>query len=289
MTLLSSIRRRAASISNIDRRYIFLFMGAAVTLPFLFPITFFAKPSERTLEFADALDKVVADPRPVAIELAYGNQTMAELEPMTIAILHQLFKQRKKVVMLTFYESSTAFIRRYLSQMEKTYRLKNGDDFAFLGYASSYTAAIYKMGTSISDVFHEDDRGVPIFKLPIMRKVDTLKDFAAVISIAGNSNPRFWINFAQVPFGIDLLAVVTAVEATNYFPFLQTGQLKGMIGGGRAGAEFEQLLVERGILERTGDATRSLGAQSLALLIIMGFILIGNAGWFLSRMGGGEK
>jgi hypothetical protein len=264
-------------------------MGIAVTLPFLFPLTFSAKPSDRTLQFANALDGAIADSRPVGIELAFGNQTMAELEPITIAVLHRLFKQKKKVIIFTFYESSTAFIRRYLSQMEKTYHLKNGEDFAFLGYTSSFTAAIYKMGTSIREVFHEDDRGVAVSKLSIMKNIVSIKDLSAVIAIAGNSNPRFWINFAVVPFGIDLLAVVTAVEATNYFPFLQTGQLKGMIGGGRAGAEFEQLLVKQGILKTTGDATRSLGAQSLALLVIMAFIIIGNAGWFIGRMGGGDK
>lgn len=286
---MTSFRRRLAAVSRIDRRIIFLMMGVAVTVPFLAPVSFTAKPSARTLEFSNALDAMIASPGPVAVELAYGNQTMAELEPIAVALLHRLFKARKKTVLFTLYESSTAFIRRYLSSFEKTYHLKNGEDFAFLGYASAYTTAMYKMGTSVEDVFHEDDRGEPVSSLPIMKDVSSLKDMSGLICIAGNSNPRHWINYGVVPFDIDFLAAMTAVEATNYFPFLQTGQLKGMLGGGRAGAEFEEILVRRKILASHGNASRSLGSQSLALLVIIGFIVIGNIGWFAGRHKKREK
>lgn len=286
---MTTFRQRAARISAIDRRVIFLVMGVVVMLPFLLPVSFAAKPSAQTMQFSAALDAAIARPGPVGIELAYGNQTMAELEPITKAILHRLFHAKKQVMIFTFYESSTAFIRRYLVEMERTYALKNGENFVFLGYASAYTTAMYKMGTSIEDVFHEDDRGKPVSTLPIMKGVATLKDLSGLICIAGNSNPRSWINFAVAPFNIQFLAAVTAVEATNYFPFLQTGQLKGMLGGGRAGAEYEDILVQRGILKTTGDATRSLGSQSLALLAIIAFIVIGNIGWFAGRVRSGVK
>lgn len=286
---MSGFRQRLARVSTIDRRFIFLVMGIAVMLPFLVPVSFSAKPSVQTVQFSDELDAAIARPGPFGIELAYGNQTMAELEPIAKAILHRLFHAKKKVVIFTFYESSTAFIRRYLVEMEKTYGIKDGVDFVFLGYASAYTTAMYKMGTSIEDVFHEDDGGRAVSTLPLMKGVTSLQDFSGLACIAGNSNPRFWINFAVAPFNIQFLAVMTAVEATNYFPFLQTGQLKGMLGGGRAGAEFEEILVNRGIRKSTGDATRSLGSQSLALLAIIAFIVIGNIGWFAGRMKSGAK
>ena len=285
---MEGLLRRLAAVSRIDRRVIYLVTGLAVTLPFLLPVTFAAAPSQRTVQFADALDDAIARSGPVGIELAFGNQTMAEMEPIAVAVLNRLFIARKKVVIFTFYESSTAFIRRYLAQMEKRYPIKNGVDYAFLGYASAYTTAMYKMGSSIEDVFHEDDRGKPIGKLPVMKGVERLEDLSTLLCIAGNSNPRHWINYAQVPFGIHFLAAMTAVEATNYFPFLQTGQLEGMLGGGRAGAEYEQLLVAREILKEQGDATRNLGAQSAALWVIMAFIVLGNIGWLAGRGRGGN-
>jgi hypothetical protein len=267
----------------IDRHYIFLIMGTVVVLPFLLPITFTAKPSEQTLEFVDALDVAIQKDGPIFIELAFGNQTVYEMEPIALSVMHHLFAAKKKVVFFTTYETAAAFTRRYLANMEKAYGLVYGKDFAFLGFAAAYTIAMYKMGTSIEEVFHKDDRGHDISTLPIMSGVRSLKDASALIDIAANSNPRFWINFAVEPHGITLLMAATAVDATNYFPFLQTGQVKGLIAGGRAGAEYESILRKRGIMKSIGDGTRALGSQSLSLLVIIAFILIGNIGYFAGR------
>jgi hypothetical protein len=73
------------------------------------------------------------------------------------------------------------------------------------------------------------------------------------------------------------------VQATEYFPYLQTGQLKGLLAGGRAAAEYENLLVKRGILKETGSATLGLGAQSMALFTILIFIITGNIGYFFKK------
>jgi hypothetical protein len=270
-------------MSHINRRYIFLVLGLAVTLPFLLPIEFEAHPTRETTRFAAALDAAIASPKPVVVELAFGNQTMAEMEPIALSVMHKLFHEKKRVIFLTLYETAAQFTRRYLGEMERTYGLTYGEDYVFLGYAAAFTVAIYKMGTSIEEVYHEDDRGTPTAELPIMRGVKSLKDVSAVIDIAANSNPRFWINFAVAPHGVDFLMACTAVQATDYFPFLQTGQVKGLIAGGRAGAELENILVKEGVLKEPGDATRSLGAQSLALLAILGFIILGNIGYFAGR------
>jgi hypothetical protein len=187
------------------------------------------------------------------------------------------------VIFLTTYETAAAYTRRYLAIMEKKYDLTYGVDYVFLGYAAAYTVAMYKMGTSIEEVYHEDDRGTPTAEIPLMKGIDSLKEVSAVIDIAANSNPRHWINYVVSPFGVDFLMACTAVMATDYFPFLQTGQVKGLIAGGRAGAELEALLVEEGSLARLGDATRSLGSQSLALIVILGFIVLGNIGYFAGR------
>ncbi len=283
---MSLTRRVLAKMSVIDRRYVFFLMGLAVVLPFLAPIEFFAKPSEQTIQFDRALSEAIEREAPIFMELAYGNQTMSELEPITLAVMHRLFAAKKKVIFFTLYETAAAFTRRYLAELENVYGLKYGKDYAFLGFASAYTTAMYNLGNAIKEVYHEDDRGTPIDELPIMSGIESLKDGSALIDIAANSNPRFWVNYAVEPHGITFLMACTAVDGPNYFPFLQTGQVKGLIAGGRAGAEFEGILKERGILKGVGDATRSLGSQSLSLLVIIAFIILGNIGHFAGRQRG---
>jgi hypothetical protein len=137
----------------------------------------------------------------------------------------------------------------------------------------------------VEDYFKADDRGTPTGRIPIMRGVRSLRDVSAVLNIASNAMPRYWITYGVAPFGFDLLIACTAVQATDYYPFLQSGQLKGMLAGGRAGAELEGLLVKRKVMKRTGDATRGLGSQTMAFAVIIGFIVAGNLGWFLGGKG----
>ena len=50
----------------------------------------------------------------------------------------------------------------------------------------------------------------------------------------------------------------------------------GLLGGMKGGAEYEKLL------DRPDWATRGMGAQSLVHLVIIGFIVLGNIGYFLT-------
>ncbi len=286
---MSGMRTRLARLSRIDRRVIYIVMAVAVIVPFLAPVRFHAAPSEETLQFVEALEAAIRSDRPVVVELAFGNQSVSEMEPIALALMHKLFHEKKETIFLTTYESAAAYTRRYLAAMEKEYGLTYGEDYVFLGYAGAYHISMYKMGTSIASVYHEDDRGTPIEEIPIMNGVESLEDASVVIDIASNANPRHWINFVVSPRDIDFIMGTTAVLATDYYPFLQTGQVKGLIAGGRAGAELETLFVKEGAMSRTGDATRNLGSQSLALFVILGFIILGNVGYFAGRKSGRRR
>jgi len=275
-------------IGQLDRRTVFVIMAFAVALPFLTPLRFVAKPSEETLRFDSGLEKAMASPKPIMVSVDFGPQTMAELEPILLAFMHKLFREKKKVIFLTFMPETTALMHQYLADMERRYDLKYGEDYVFLGYSTPYFMVIYAMGTSIEEYYHADDRGISIHDIPLMKDVKKLKDVSAVISIASNSMAQFWIAWGVAPFGIDLLMACTATQATDYFPYLQTGQVKGLIAGGKAGAEYEALLVEQGHMATTGDATRGLGSQSLALLAIIALIVAGNVG-FLASLGPGRR
>lgn len=276
-------------MARIDRRIVFLLIAIVVTIPLLVPVSFKVIPSEETLRFARAIDKAIQSPKPIMVEIVFGTQTMAEMEPIAMAVMHRLFHERKKAVFLTLEPTSAALIRRYLATMEQKYGLTYGEDYVFLGFASAYTVAIYSMGTSIEKYFHADDRGTPLSEIPLMKGVESLADVSAVLDIASNSNPQHWINYAVTPFGIDFLMACTAVQAAEYFPYIQTGQVKGLIAGGRAGAEYESILLDQGVMTEPGDAIRGLGSQSLALLTIVGLIVLGNLGYFASRRQTGER
>jgi hypothetical protein len=274
-----------ARLARLDRRWIFLALLVATAAPFVLPFHFAASPGPETLRFDRALARALASDKPLLVDVDFGPQTMAEMEPLLLAVMHDVFAHRRKAIFMTLMPEAATPLRRYLSQMGRTYGLEYGVDYVFLGYASAYAYAIYALGTDVEAYFKADDRGTPVERIPIMRGVRSLRDVSAVVNIASNAMPRYWITYGVAPFGFDLLMACTAVQATDYYPFLQSGQLKGMLAGGRAGAELEGLLVERKVMKRTGDATRGLGSQTMAFGVIIAFVVAGNLGWFLGGRG----
>ena len=75
----------------------------------------------------------------------------------------------------------------------------------------------------------------------------------------------------------------TAVSAPEYYAYMSTNQLTGLLGGLAGAAEYEQLV------EVKGTATRGMDGQSLAHLAIIFFILLGNVLQFFGRGGRGAS
>lgn len=273
-------------VSGLDRRWVFSAIALAVGLPFVLPFAFRAAPGEQTRRFDVALETAIAAEGPLLVGVDFGPQTMAELEPVLLAVMNRVFAARKPAVFLTFMPEAATPMRAYLARMEERYGLTYGEDYVFLGYGSAYAYTIYGMGTSFADYFHTDDRGTALSEIPLTKELGNYDDVAAVIDIASNSMPKFWIQMGVGPYDFDFLMACTAVQATDYYPFVQSGQVKGLLAGGRAGAEYEVLLADRGVLEETGDATRGLGSQTLALIAMLVFIALGNAGYFADRLRG---
>jgi hypothetical protein len=72
-------------------------------------------------------------------------------------------------------------------------------------------------------------------------------------------------------------AGVTAVSATQYYPYLDTGQLKGLLGGLKGAAEYEKMVEEPGL------ATMGMDAQSIVHLMTVIIVVVTNILYIISR------
>ena len=68
--------------------------------------------------------------------------------------------------------------------------------------------------------------------------------------------------------------------APDLYPFLQSGQMKGLLGGLAGAAEYEALVGAPGL------GTTGMQPQSVTHLIIILFILVGNTVYFITRRRG---
>jgi len=111
-----------------------------------------------------------------------------------------------------------------------------------------------------------------------MEGVGSFGDIDLIVELsAGDPGLRHWVMIAQARYHKILGAGCTAVMAPSYYPYLQTGQIAGLLGGLKGAAEYEQLV------EYPGTASRAMDPQAVAHGIIVLFIIIGNITFFALR------
>jgi hypothetical protein len=166
-----------------------------------------------------------------------------------------------------------------------------------------------------------------------MKGIRNYDDLNLIIDFAASAAVFSWITYARVRFGANVAAGVTAVMAADNYPYLQSGQLVGMLAGLKGAAEYEKLvdvfaayedennpngrefspevikdtwvqIMEKKIAYDTSDgklktnvdlpykfkqARIGMNAQSIAHIMIIVFIILGNIGYFLTKKNKPEK
>lgn len=262
-------------IATLDRRWIYLAVAIAVIFPLIVPADF---PVEITPE-ARALYETVAavpDGSNVMLTFDYYPSTLAETEPMSIAALHQLFKKNCKVVtMTTIPLGGPSIAERVTRRIARMYGKEYGVDYVNLGYKANYVAVLKGMGTSIEAIFPTDNSGTPLSELPIMREIQNYENITLIFAVADNAIIEYWVSIVNAQYGTPVVSGVTAVSAPKYYSFVGSGQLKGLLGGMKGAAEYEQLVNEPDL------AMKGMGIQSLVHLLIIALVVVGNMGYFL--------
>ncbi|HZE19610.1 MAG TPA: hypothetical protein VE402_05765 [Candidatus Angelobacter sp.] len=271
-------------LRKIDRRWIFLAIGLLVVVPLLtgFHIAP-VQPSARARGFYDAIEKVPAGSK-VLLAGDYDPGTIAENYPMHLAAVRQLMRRNIKIIAVELYPGGPPLADRVLRIAGAEYNKKEGIDYTNLGYKSGNEAVMSQMGSSIPVTFPADRSGTKVSRIPVMKGVENFGQIALLISVsAGYPGTKEWVQQVVSRYHVPMVAGVTAVSAPEYYPYLQAGQLQGLLGGMAGAAEYETLVKAPGL------ATRGMDAQSLAHIFIALMILLGNLAALPQRSSGGKS
>jgi hypothetical protein len=269
-------RSLAARLTRVDRRILFLAVALAVAFPLLHPLNLPIRVSREARAFYDEVERVEPG-RVILLSFDYEPDTMAELDPMSLAVLRHAFRRGVRVLVMTTYAGGVGIAERILAQAAGEAGKTDGTDYAFLGYNPDFSATILRMGESIRGAYPTDQYGRPTAELPILRGVDSYADIPLVVTIASSALSEYWVIWAGGQYHARIVAGNTAIQAVLIYPFLQTGQLAGMLGGLKGAAEYERLI------GRDGAGVRGMDGQSLAHFLIVLFIVMGNVGFLLAR------
>jgi hypothetical protein len=263
-------------LMKLDRRWVYLAVAIAVTIPVLAP---FKVPVYVTPEAKNIYD-FVENTKPgeiILLAIDYDPTSMAELHPMAKVIMRQCFSKGIKLLITALSQNGPGMAEQLISEISKEYNKKNGVDYVYLGYKPYPGLTILAMGQNFRIPFPTDYYGAPLDSLPMMDGVRNYDDLKGVISIVGGNIADFWIINANGRYKAKVFFGVTGVMTADYYPFLQSGQLSGLLGGLKGASEYERLA------KREGVATEGMSIQTVAHLVVIGFIVIGNIGFFMSK------
>ncbi len=264
-------------MGQIDRRWIFLFIALSVFIPLKLPIGLPVVTTPTTEDVYNAVDSIPAGST-VLISFEYGPSTQPEIEPMGIALLHQLFRNKQKVVAMALWPDGQFMSTRVLEQVaDQQYGLEWGVDYVNLGFRPGAEAVIKGIAKELRANYNNDTRGTSIEDLPIMNGIYKVADFDFIFSLsAGYPGTVEWVLYAADPYHIPMSSGVTAIQVNEVLPYVKAGQIQGVLAGMSGAAEYETLV-------EAGDATRFMDAQSIAHILIVLFIVIGNISFLVMR------
>lgn len=275
----------AQKLLLIDRRIIFLLVFVGAVIPILSPIGLSVQVSPPVQAVFDRVERLKAG-QALLLSFDYGPSDGPELDPMANAILRHCHKRGIKVVGLSLFPLGGVDMGiARLAQLTRELGAQEGEDWVNLGYKDGGQAAMKAMGDNMALVFPTDAAGVPIADLPLMRSVRNYNDIEVAISLATSVLGEWWINLVNAQFGVDVAVGTTAVSAPKYYAYVEAKQAVGVIGGMKGASEYEEL-VERAYPDLAGlsrTATVGMDVQSIVHLVIIFFILFGNAMYLVTR------
>ncbi len=272
---------------KLDRRIIYVVVALGIIIPLLLPMGMPMRTSSEVQSVFDDIDALEPGSR-VWLAMDYDPASQPELQPMSKALMRHCFQKDLRVIAMTLWPGGPNLIVDAFKDMEIEFsavgkELKNGVDYVNLGYKPGGTAVILGSGQDLKATFPTDMFNKSTGTMPILEELNSIKDIDYVVEIGAGNSVDWWIVYGQKNYGFPLAVGCTAVSASQYYPYLNSGQITGLLGGLRGAAEYEVLQGKKDL------ATAGMDAQSIVHLIIVLAIILANIGYLVTLRAGGGR
>jgi len=256
-------------LAHMDRRVIYAVVFLSLSIPLIWPIGLGVTVGPETQKLYDTVESLPAGSA-VIVSMDTSPGGYGELASGATALLNHLARKEIRVIGMGFFDTGPSLLETALGGSD--YKNKEyGVDYVNLGYLAGNETAIAKMAKDIPGSFPRDYRGNLTSDLPAMEGISSAQDVALVITIAsGTPGVPEWIRQVGDPMGVPIATAIVAVNVPNMTPYVQSGQITGMIPSMKGAAGYESLM---GI---SGLGIRGMDAQSISHITILGLVILGN-------------
>lgn len=267
-------------LRQVDRRFVSLLVLLILALPLIVKVDLPIiplPPTEKLKDFIDALpqDKLIV----IACDWEAG--TKGECDPLTTAVMDYLMREGRPFAIFSLIPQGPELAQIIAERLAAKHGVKYGEAWINWGYRPNYATTLIAMMNNLPGTIKTDIRGDDVTRFPMMQGIKSLKDVGLLYNVTGTGILQLYIQFCS---GVALAQGCTAVVGPELYPYLQSGQIKGLLVGLGGAAQFERLTEfkdEDG--SPGGQGSRRMGSQSLGHLLVMVLIVLGNLGAWASE------
>jgi hypothetical protein len=278
-----------AILDKVERRVIYGVLLVCCAIPFFVDLRLPLKPWKETQAAFDITDSCPKN-KVVAICSNWVSGSQGENWPQYQAIVsHCMLRHIKFIVFCMDPDPAAPQFAEHVNQIEaKKYGRAYGVDWVNLGIARGAPLTMGAIGRNIKNVFtrdqHEYATNNPV-KLPILQGINSTRDIHILwcVDYQPDANWMVWFDpTGRTPIAFASAGIVTG----SWYPFLASGQMKGMMAGLRGAAEYEDLLKEKYGARYKQEGLRGnrlLVPLAFGHLVIIVFVVLGNIGMVMKR------
>jgi hypothetical protein len=275
------------ALNRIDRRWIFALVFLSVAVPILTGVRFPEEPSPMATSVFAAMEQL-PDGSPVLMAFDYDPGSQGELQPMASAFTRHAALKGHKLYFMSLWPQGGPMLQRAIDLLRREFpHYEYGRDYVNLGFRPGNEGVIKVVVSNLRELFANDVYGRSLSDLPLTRGIKNVQNVALIANIsAGDPGTKQWVQYASTPFNIPMVAGTTGVQAPMLYPYIPS-QLDGVLGGIKAAAEYEQLLIEAypqlADNKNAQEGMRRMGPQLIAHALILALIVAGNVIFFGAR------
>jgi hypothetical protein len=277
-------------LKNLDKRWVFLMMLAAVLIPVLFELRFPEDPSPMVRNVFQAIEDLPEGSK-ILMAIDYDPGTLAELDPMAAGFTRQCAEKKHKLIFITLLPQGGMMIQRNINILNREYpEYEYGRDYVNLGYRPGNDGVVKVIVSDLQELFGNDVQGTALDDIPLTKTMKNIQNVDLIVSVSGaDPGTKQWVLFASTPYEIKTVAGVTGVQAPPLYAYIPN-QMVGLLGAIKGAAEYEEVLLEHYPEFRKNKSTqeglRRMGPQLVAHLLMIGLIVIANVIYFVGRSRG---
>lgn len=263
-------------IANLDVRILWVLLVVVLLGPMIRPM---GLPLPMKPETQAAFDYVEALPEGSYVLMSVNVSPMGEPEtwPSAIAMFRHFMNRGLKVILVNTVPEGTMYAEKLwkIYGPEKGYEY--GKNVVQMPFRAGDESAISAMGSDFRALFRTDQYGAALDSLPIFDDFVDIHSVSLLTEYASTIHPLYYLQQINAKYNVPMIVSVVSVDSPKFMTYYQSGQIKGLLSGVAAGAEYELLA------KAPGKAAAQMDALSLGHGLFIIAIIVSNVAWWVTR------